>query len=103
MGSNARDGVGAAGRWLVGGDGDVQNGIDGRLGTESPGCSPGTPAAAVAASCSLLPGQDLCLGGFVGALQGAFICASAVLKRNLYVDVARLRKRTQATNAKKRD
>ena len=45
----------------------------------------------------------MCLGGFVGALQGAFICASAVLKRNLYVDVARLRKRTQATNAKKRD
>ncbi|NWS64111.1 RETST reductase, partial [Chunga burmeisteri] len=48
-----------------------------------------------------LTGQDLCLGGFVGALQGAFICASAVLKRNLYVDVAQLKKRTQATNAKK--
>ncbi|NWI34993.1 RETST reductase, partial [Sula dactylatra] len=48
-----------------------------------------------------LTGQDLCLGGFMGALQGAFICASAVLKRNLYVDVTRLKKRTQATNAKK--
>ncbi|XP_074973526.1 all-trans-retinol 13,14-reductase isoform X1 [Phalacrocorax aristotelis] len=50
-----------------------------------------------------LTGQDLCLGGFVGALQGAFICASAVLKRNLYVDVAWLQKRTQPTNVKKRD
>ncbi|KAM9266525.1 all-trans-retinol 13,14-reductase [Morus bassanus] len=50
-----------------------------------------------------LTGQDLYLGGFMGALQGAFICASAVLKRNLYVDVAWLKKRTQATNAKKRD
>ncbi|NXC76716.1 RETST reductase, partial [Anhinga anhinga] len=48
-----------------------------------------------------LTGQDLCLGGFVGALQGAFLCASAVLKRNLYMDVAWLKKRTQATNAKK--
>ena len=43
------------------------------------------------------------MGGFMGALQGALICASAILKRNLYVDVVRLRKRTQATNAKKRD
>ncbi|KAM6369617.1 LOW QUALITY PROTEIN: all-trans-retinol 13,14-reductase [Pluvialis apricaria] len=50
-----------------------------------------------------LTGQDLCLGGFMGALQGAFICASAVLKRNLYVDVVQLKKRTQATNSKKRD
>ncbi|XP_075300888.1 all-trans-retinol 13,14-reductase [Opisthocomus hoazin] len=50
-----------------------------------------------------LTGQDLCMGGFMGALQGALICASAILKRNLYVDVVRLRKRTQATNAKKRD
>uniref|UniRef100_A0A8B9M9L5 All-trans-retinol 13,14-reductase n=1 Tax=Accipiter nisus TaxID=211598 RepID=A0A8B9M9L5_9AVES len=50
-----------------------------------------------------LTGQDLCLGGFMGALQGAFICASAVLKRNIYVDVARLKKRTQATDAKKKD
>ncbi|XP_009983567.1 PREDICTED: all-trans-retinol 13,14-reductase, partial [Tauraco erythrolophus] len=50
-----------------------------------------------------LTGQDLCLAGFMGAFQGAFICASAVLKRNLYIDVARLKKRTEATNAKKRD
>ncbi|XP_035745321.1 all-trans-retinol 13,14-reductase, partial [Egretta garzetta] len=48
-----------------------------------------------------LTGQDLCLGGFIGALQGAFICASAVLKRNLYADVVWLKKRAQATSAKK--
>ncbi|NWS27194.1 RETST reductase, partial [Polioptila caerulea] len=48
-----------------------------------------------------LTGQDLCLGGFMGALQGALICASTILKRNLYVDVAQLKKRSQATNAKK--
>ncbi|NXX79355.1 RETST reductase, partial [Urocolius indicus] len=48
-----------------------------------------------------LTGQDLCLGGFVGALQGAFICASAVLGRNLYVDLMWLQKHTQATKAKK--
>ncbi|XP_075592723.1 all-trans-retinol 13,14-reductase [Balearica regulorum gibbericeps] len=50
-----------------------------------------------------LTGQDLCMGGFMGALQGALICASAVLKRNLYIDVAQLKKRTQATNTKKGD
>ncbi|XP_068012674.1 all-trans-retinol 13,14-reductase [Melanerpes formicivorus] len=48
-----------------------------------------------------LTGQDLCLGGFMGALQGAVICASAVLQRNLYVDLVRLSKSLQATNAKK--
>ncbi|NXI41911.1 RETST reductase, partial [Galbula dea] len=48
-----------------------------------------------------LTGQDLCLGGFMGALQGALICASAVLQRNLYVDMARLSRHTQATSAKK--
>lgn len=49
-----------------------------------------------------LTGQDLCLGGFAGALQGAVICASTILKRNLYIDMARLKKRTEAADAKKR-
>uniref|UniRef100_A0A8C5TC23 All-trans-retinol 13,14-reductase n=1 Tax=Malurus cyaneus samueli TaxID=2593467 RepID=A0A8C5TC23_9PASS len=50
-----------------------------------------------------LTGQDLCLGGFMGALQGAIICASAVLKRNLYVDLVWLKMRLQATSSKKGD
>ncbi|NXV79478.1 RETST reductase, partial [Atlantisia rogersi] len=48
-----------------------------------------------------LTGQDLCLGGFMGALQGALICASAVLNRNLFLAVAQLRRRTKATSTKK--
>ncbi|XP_027763707.1 all-trans-retinol 13,14-reductase-like [Empidonax traillii] len=48
-----------------------------------------------------LTGQDLCLGGFMGALQGAVICASTILKRNLYADLVRLKKSLQATNSKK--
>ncbi|NWV29328.1 RETST reductase, partial [Origma solitaria] len=47
-----------------------------------------------------LTGQDLCLGGFMGALQGAIICASTVLKRNLFVDVARLKRRLEANSKK---
>ncbi|NXP44429.1 RETST reductase, partial [Heliornis fulica] len=48
-----------------------------------------------------LTGQDLCLGGFAGALQGALICASAVLNHNLYVAMVRLKRRMEATNTKK--
>ncbi|NWX28160.1 RETST reductase, partial [Notiomystis cincta] len=48
-----------------------------------------------------LTGQDLCLGGFMGALQGALVCASAVLKRNLYMDVMRLKMRLQASSFSK--
>ncbi|XP_050839065.1 all-trans-retinol 13,14-reductase [Serinus canaria] len=50
-----------------------------------------------------LTGQDLCVGGFMGALQGAIICASTILKRNLYADMAWLKMRLQATNSKKGD
>lgn len=86
MGSDSRDGVGAAGRW-------------GRWdGMGSEGHSQGDLIC-----CSLLSGQDLCLGGFMGALQGALICASTILKRNLYMDVAWLKMRLQATNSKKGD
>ncbi|NXT80850.1 RETST reductase, partial [Zapornia atra] len=48
-----------------------------------------------------LTGQDLCVGGFMGALQGALICASAILNRNLFLAVAQLRRRTEATGTKK--
>ncbi|NXG14407.1 RETST reductase, partial [Grallaria varia] len=48
-----------------------------------------------------LTGQDLCVGGFMGALQGAIICASHILGRNLYVDVARLKMRLESTKGKK--
>lgn len=65
------------------------------------GCSSVPTTATAIATSRSHPGQDLCLGGFIGALQGAFICASAVLKRNLYADVVWLKKRAQATSAKK--
>ncbi|NXM88273.1 RETST reductase, partial [Oenanthe oenanthe] len=48
-----------------------------------------------------LTGQDLCLGGFMGALQGALVCVSTILKRNLYADVVRLKRSLQPTNSKK--
>ncbi|NWX58467.1 RETST reductase, partial [Promerops cafer] len=60
-----------------------------------------TMRAATAVPNLYLTGQDLCLGGFMGALQGAIICASTILKRNLYVDVAWLKRRLQAASSKK--
>lgn len=53
--------------------------------------------------CCLLSGQDLCLEGFMGALQGAVICASTIPKRNLYMDMVWLKMRLQAASSKKGD
>jgi all-trans-retinol 13,14-reductase len=40
----------------------------------------------------MLTGQDIVSCGFTGALLGGLMCASSVLKRNLYGDLAALRK-----------
>lgn len=50
-----------------------------------------------------LTGQDVAACGFAGALQGAFLCTSAILKRNIYLDAMQLRKRVQGSNGKKKN
>lgn len=47
-----------------------------------------------------LPGQDILTCGLIGALQGALLCSSAILKRNLYLDLWKLGSRIQAQKKK---
>lgn len=50
--------------------------------------------------CSFLLGQDIFTCGLTGALQGALLCSSAILKRNLYSDLKKLNSRIQAQKKK---
>ncbi|XP_055255729.1 all-trans-retinol 13,14-reductase isoform X2 [Moschus berezovskii] len=47
-----------------------------------------------------LTGQDIVTCGLIGALQGALLCSSAILKRNLYFDLWKLGSRIQAQKKK---
>ncbi|XP_072343328.1 all-trans-retinol 13,14-reductase-like [Scyliorhinus torazame] len=48
-----------------------------------------------------LTGQDVFICGFMGAIQGSLICASAVLQRNLYMDINSLQKNIRKMKAEK--
>ncbi|KAK2513920.1 Retsat [Columba livia] len=50
-----------------------------------------------------LTGQDTSVAGFMGAMHGAFMCAGAVLKRNIYIDLMWLKRRTDAAKSTKKD
>ncbi|XP_012890906.1 PREDICTED: all-trans-retinol 13,14-reductase [Dipodomys ordii] len=47
-----------------------------------------------------LTGQDIFTNGLMGALQGALLCSSAILNRNLYSDLKALGARVQAQKKK---
>nr|DBA32125.1 TPA: hypothetical protein GDO54_007868 [Pyxicephalus adspersus] len=50
-----------------------------------------------------LTGQDILLCGFAGALNGAVICASEILGRNIFFDLLKLRRQILNNTAKKAD
>lgn len=45
-------------------------------------------------------GQDIFTCGLIGALQGAVLCSSAILKRNLYSDLQALGSKVRAQKKK---
>ncbi|XP_070285699.1 all-trans-retinol 13,14-reductase isoform X1 [Myotis yumanensis] len=47
-----------------------------------------------------LTGQDIFVCGLMGAIQGALLCSSAILKRNVYLDLKKLGSRIQAQKKK---
>lgn len=50
--------------------------------------------------CSCLLGQDIFTCGLMGAMMGALLCSSAILKRNLFLDLKKLGSRIQAQKKK---
>lgn len=50
--------------------------------------------------CFCFLGQDIFTCGLMGALQGALLCSSAILKRNLYSDLQALGSKVKARKKK---